>query len=200
MPLPTNFVVATLRYGSGGNPAQLNVLWYDLTGTVGEPTPDDDANMIATAIASHFNDELSAVMTTETDLRGVVATCDFAGSVFTAGQPFTALAGDITGDTLPEFCAVVIQKRTAQPGRAGRGRWYIGCVPESFTDNGETTLSADAAYDALKTKLISPVTAGGATLTPVLYSKSINTTFPLTSAKVNSALGTERRRLVRPLI
>lgn len=193
-------VLATIRYGVANRPLQLNVLWYTLSGAVGGGTAQDDAQTVADALRDAFDDPMNAVTTEETDLIGVHVAYTISGSTYIAVAPFLNETGSIPEDTLPEYCATVIQKRTASPGKSGRGRWYIGCVPETFADNSELTDAAIAAYAALKTQLVTGQTAGGCSLQACLHSAKLNTLTGITLANIVSFLGTERRRRVRPLL
>jgi len=200
MPLPGNYVNATLRYGVAARELQLNVVWYTVTGAIGGADHSEDANMIADQIQSTFSGVLAAVMTTETELHGVQVSYNVGGNVFQGSQIFDDTTGTVAEDTLPEYCAVVIQKRTSAAGKSGRGRWYIGCVPETFANNGELTLIADALYKALADAFKLSIDVGGASLSPFLYSRTLDNTTAVTVTKVDQGLGTLRRRKARPLI
>lgn len=200
MPLPASYVLATMRYGVPQKDLQLNVLWYRTEALVTTGNDFEDALNIADALVSHFDATLAAVMTTETLLHGVQVSYHISGDVYVAGTSFPSLTGQVAQDTLPEYCATVIQKRTGTAGKSGRGRWYIGSVPEGFVDGSYINGPAAVLYDTLRDQLIATVPALGGSLVPVHYSKKLDTTYDVLSGSVNQNLGTERRRLVRPLI
>lgn len=200
MALPSTYVQATLRYGGTDRPLQLNVVWYTLTGTVGGANPQEDAQTIADAIMPVFDSALSNVMNEEIELHGVDVSYNTAGNVFTATSPFTSATGTLEDDTLPSYASVVIQKRTGTGGRSGRGRWYIGCVPESLTDSSELTPVGLPAYDSLAAQFLVQPTAGGATLQPQHYSVKDNNMYPIITTKAITNLATQRRRKQRPFL
>lgn len=200
MPLPASYVLATIRYGVPQRPLQLNVVWYRPDAI--EPTADNftDALTMAGELVSHFDNALAAVMTTETLLHGIQVAYHISGDVYVAGTSFTSLTGDEDVDTLPEYCACVIQKRTGTAGKSGRGRWYVGSVPETFADNSRLTGVAAPKYDTLADKFKTNVPCMGGNLVPMHYTKKFNTTYDILATSVDQNLGTMRRRLVRPLI
>lgn len=200
MALPGTYVIATLRYGTPDKELQLNVFYYTVVGAIGGADNQADADTIATQLAANFSDPISAITTTETDIHGVFVQYNIGGNVFTSGQPCTSLAGLVASDTLPEYCAVIIQKRTAHGGRSGRGRSYIGCVPEDATDNGEITGPFQVLYDQMGDAIINHPDVGGAHLDPQLFSKKDNAFYPLVSRRTDIGLGTQRRRKTRPLL
>jgi len=200
MALPSKYVVATMRYGVPGRPLQLNVLWYTCTGTSTAPDPQTEANDIAEAIQAMISPNLADCVTTETTCIGVEATVNTGGSAFVGVSAFTDLAGTVVGDTLPEYCAVVVQKRTAAPGRSGRGRWFLGCVPESFADNSSVEDTAKSAYTTMLNPMSAPLTVDGLTLTPQLHSALNDSLTPIVVLHIDDQLGTQRRRRVRPLL
>lgn len=200
MALPTQYVVATVRYGVPERPLQLNVCWFSVTGS---STAADDqvlANQIAQELAADYSSSLADITTTETDLIGIEASWHAAGNVFVGTAPFADLAGTITGDTLPEYCAAVAQKRTSVAGKSGRGRWYFGCVPESFADNSKITFTGVTNYNVHLANLQAPVTISGITMTPALHSAKLATLQTIAAYKLDDQLGTQRRRRVRPLL
>lgn len=95
--------------------------------------------------------------------------------------------------------ALLVRKNTAFGGRAGRGRFYIPGVPQSYINGDGTLLSTprancqtalDAFESELNTRLLPPVLLHAA-------GSPINSPTPITSFTVDGRVATQRRRLRR---
>jgi len=64
------------------------------------------------------------------------------GNEFTT-LPATSGQGQIAGDSLPSYCSAVMSIRTNLGGRSGRGRMYIGGIPESASVKSSIDLDGD---------------------------------------------------------
>jgi len=108
-------------------------------------------------------------------------------------------AGSLAGDCLPTQVAGVYTFKTALAGKSFRGRMYLPATSEA--DNDATAVPS-AAYKTLA-RAVGDYYAGGqtvvlggnaATFTPVVYSRSKNTTTEITSGDVRPNWGSQRRR------
>lgn len=111
-------------------------------------------------------------------------------------------AGTQTGDCLPNNCALVITKRTANRGRSFRGRIYSPAIPEPQTaNNTPTTTFVNQLVTAWSTFI--SVTITGPEVVPLgVISKFANNTpraegifTPVTNLTSDGVLDSQRRRL-----
>lgn len=118
-------------------------------------------------------------------------------------EAFDAYRG-ITGDVLdlPNQCCVLLQKKTATAGRAGRGCVFVGPVNHDvFTIDvsGLNTQNDRVADDhdglnELAEFVKSPQIVGGALITPCLYSRIHQTLTPLVDCRVMNVMAALRSR------
>lgn len=200
MALPPNYLVATVRYGVPERPLQLNVLWFLFDSGSLPSDLQGLAFSLADQLNTNINDPLSVLTTSETDLIGIHVSMHINGVIYDSVVPFTSLTGDEPADTLPEYCAAVVQKRTAVAGRSGRGRWFVGCVPETAADNSSLVPTYIADMETLAAAFITTLNVGGGVWKAALHSQSLDTLQPIVSTHVVDHLGTQRRRRVRPLL
>lgn len=112
----------------------------------------------------------------------------------TDGRPGT---GTTAAALVPQNCSILIQKRTALPGKHGRGRMYWPSLGETDVD-GVGTIAPGA-----KTRIQTMLTAWSnavATATSfdsfaVLHTISTPVATKITSLTVDSVMATQRRRL-----
>lgn len=201
MAKPTNWIVATFRYGVESRPLQINVLWYTASGAPTDGDGQAAANAIAQAIWDQIYTPFGLVMTSETKIVGVKVSLSLGGNVFDGVyDPGSDVVGEVEGDTFPEFVAALIQKRTATGGRVGRGRWYIGCIPEGDADNGRLGDTIYGDLQVLGEAMMAGFTAAGLTCVACLYSPEGDNLYPITNTHVVRELATQRRRKTRPLL
>lgn len=107
--------------------------------------------------------------------------------------------GKQTVEPMPGQVSGLISLKTAQGGRAGRGRVYMPFPSENFNGPG-TKLNAlgQAALDAIALMWGSPlglvVGLAGTVLTPVIFHRATTTSTPVIGAKANARFATQRRR------
>lgn len=56
------------------------------------------------------------------------------------------VTGDVVGESLPSYCAVVMPCKTGLGGRSNRGRQYIAGIPESHQEKSVLTDAAQALW------------------------------------------------------
>lgn len=197
MPLPAYSATARVIYETPQKETLINVLWY--IGTGPGTNEAETAQELADAIDALTGPALVGVLTTSCRYLGTSVALNNQGNVFTATSVGSAALGSVTGDELPSFSALVIQKRTAIPGREGRGRWYIGAVPEIFTDEGRLGTGNIGVYNDLAATLqwqhVLP--NSGTQWTAAHYSKKDDNLYQITNVNVVTFLGTQRRRRLR---
>lgn len=195
MPLPTVTLTAFLVYGSDENSPFVNVLHYFQMGTF--DADDDEATAMAGYVDGTIAPNLIGVLAADCRYFRSFVRISNDGVVFEAENTNSAAQGDIAGQSLPDYAAAIIRKRTAVGGKTGRGRWYVGCVAEAFQDTGFLTPAALTAYQALAANLIINPSPGGGTWIAAHLSRKDNTLVGLTDCRAIAQLGTLRRRMFR---
>lgn len=149
-------------------------------------------NIISAASPTDF----TYVQTDVYDLR----TLD--GPISTANSEATS--GEASNDVLPPTICIVITERTAQRGRAGRGRLYWPVISETDMTDGVISSGHVTSILGKYDGVVGVCTALG--WTHVLVSRQFNgvqrdppVTFPITNRVVRSQYpGYQRRRNIRP--
>lgn len=129
-------------------------------------------------------------------LSGTPPIVDVAGPYFSTGVGF---AGGLAGDVLPTQTAGLITKRTAVPGRRGRGRAYIPFPTESYNDaNGLPTNAYMTPAGALAFSISQSVLVGtlidGNYLDPVILHRDTGGTSDILATLARQKWATQRRR------
>lgn len=199
MAMPTNYARALLVYANENNHVHVAALYYELGAA-----PAGDLQVFTQSFANAIHDEfeaaLQAILTDEAEFAGVQLTVNVGGVAYSASSNNGAVAGTInTTDELPNNVAVVIQKRTAQPGKSGRGRFYIGCVPESFVDSNAVDPAAQALYNTFAEHVNATIVVSGISCAPRHHSKKLNALYPIVQLKVVRYVGRRDKRSFRPI-
>lgn len=117
---------------------------------------------------------------------------DFGTQIYPQGSIGLAPAGHE-----PTTVAAIISKHTTLKGQCGRGHLALPGVPTAWvTASKITTLTA---YESLATTLLSAITTGADTFTPIVWSKGTRTNpskgyTEIINFAVKPILGTVRRR------
>lgn len=95
--------------------------------------------------------------------------------------------------------AAIITKKTAVPGRPGRGRVYIPFLPNTAYDSaGHLTLAYRGLLITLASDLVGTVTLAGLattyTLVPVLVTRAVPTGIDIIGGQIRNKIGNQRRR------
>lgn len=117
-----------------------------------------------------------------------------SASITTTMTPGVVKGGAVTGDVIPQACGVV-SFHTSQRGPRGRGRIYIGPIMETQQAGGillgTTVTSMQTAWTNFLTSL-----AGAAVPIPLQVASYVHAdAHAVTSASVDTIIGTQRRRL-----
>jgi len=90
--------------------------------------------------------------------------------------------------------AVVLTRKTATPGKGGRGRLFVGAVPDSVLIVGADHMVNPSTYNILATAMTQNLSTTGYTFVPVLFKRRSLTFLPITSVVVNRETKTRRSR------
>lgn len=161
----------------------------------GWDTTQMDTDSLALANAAKPNltsvDTISAIVWT---VGTGVGALEYVSAVNVVGTLSTA------SSQMPQNCAILVQKRTATPGRRGRGRMYWPGLVESEV-NAVGTLDG-ISIGRMNTMLNSwkaTITSSPQLLQPVLFHSEGATPAPgpsiITSFTVSPVMATQRRRL-----
>ena len=129
----------------------------------------------------------------------------FVASIMTSTGPqigtgeFSAQGEIPTQTTLPQNCAVLVQKRTARGGRKGRGRMYFPPVYPNEATTGPTGLLDAGAFAAWQTAMTEFHALSAAESQPLvlLHSEAAGAIAPdnITSLVAQQRIATQRTRL-----
>lgn len=189
MALPATYCKATLVTATPQKSHLYNVFYYK---PAAAPTftssPMADAVTLANAVMAKLVTSLGVVLTDSSIISGLNLDLIVSGNSYDVSV-IDGDSGSVSADELATFEAVVIQKRTASPGKSGRGRWYLGGVPETLTDENYLILVAIGYYEAVAADWIADVTALGVSWEAQLYSKKLSTLTKITSKFVDPKIG-----------
>lgn len=195
MPYPDPLATAALYYHSDETGPFIMVLHYFQVSVFG--AGQTQADELAAGVDAQVGTKLKAALSADCDYSKTVVSLNNGGVTFVAENSNSAGSGAIAGISLPDTVAAVIQKRTDAPGREGRGRWYIGCVSETWQDTGQLTAPAKTAYAALGLAARQDVASVSGNWRSGHQSRKNVTVVPITATPVVPVLGTHRRRRVR---
>jgi hypothetical protein len=198
MALPTVYAKAEVRYGTTEQARQENVLWFvpsvDVAVADGATTAAALALVISTAVAG----AIIPVLATDASYEATKVSLNTHGVTFEAESVFGAGNGSADGATSPENVAVLIKKQSSHGGKTGRGRWYIGCVPEVNTDIGQVNSGVYADYNALAAIYNTTFVTGAVSWVPNIMSRKDASMYPIFAVTLEVYTKSMRRRLVRP--
>lgn len=197
MPFPDPLAVVYVVYGSDVKGPFVVVLHYFQVGTF--PVDQAAAAGLAQAIDPIIGDSLRDVIAADCTYTKTVAYINDGGVSFTSTDNASTGVGRIAGQSMPDYVAAVIQKRTATPGKSGRGRWYVGCVPEAFNNTGVLEPTGVSAYEGFMNNLVADVVVGGGTWRSGHLSRQMEICVPIVGAAVVHQFGTRRKRRLRLL-
>lgn len=200
MPLTGTFAMCTVQYGTTERFNQLNVLWYRPGTPIDPASGQTAADHLATAMDTNIAPTLKGILCPDAQYKGCVVEINIGGVVFTAASTASAGAGGNDGVTSPELVAVVIRKRTSHGGKTGRGRWFIGCVPEDYTTIGVLGSTAIAAYQSLASAYNGDQVTAEATWGQYLHSKKDSALYKVDHTYVEAPIASQRRRRLRQTI
>lgn len=197
MPLPDPLATVYIVYGSDLKGPFVAVLHYFQVGTftIDQAAAESLAEVVDNGPGANLKDCISA----DCEYTETVAYINTGGVVYSARSNTSAAVGNISGQSMPDYAAAVIQKRTMVGGKTGRGRWYLGCCPEEFNDTGKLNSSAHVNYDTWGASAISDAVAATGTWRAGHLSRKDDTCVRITSWVTAPNFGTRRKRRLRSL-
>lgn len=200
MALPADWLKVTLQLATQQKQAFYNVFYYKPTAAPAY-TSDPMADAVTAGTAAHtmLTNSITNVLTLNTIVKGVHV------ELTKTNQPYvvdvlSTVVGAINSDELPDWNAVCIQKRTATAGKSGRGRWFLGPVCETFTDEDHITAGFLPDANSVANDWLQSLVFLGATWTAQLFSKKNNTLLDLTTTYVDRRLASINGRKSHSLL
>lgn len=198
MALPSQYVKIEVRWTTALNARQEVVLWFQPDATIAMADGVDESQVLALLADTTFNLAIKAVLSTDdAAYGGCHAHLNLDGVTFIAGSTTFSGAGSEESPTQAENVAVVLRKRTDHGGKTGRGRWFMGAVPESLTDAGRCTDAGLALYQALGDLFAGILITARANYGPRHLSRKDAAMYPIRACNAQRYTRSQRRRLVR---
>lgn len=200
MALPASYMKVTSQCASQMKRAFYNVFYFVPSATPSYTAdPMADAQAITAAVQAAYSAGMLGCLTTNSSIVGFYGEMHKAGAVY-AVEVLDGNAGTIMGDELPDWVALCIQKRTASPGKSGRGRWFFGPFPEEITDENRVIAGFVPNVDTLALTWLQPITALGVPWTPMLYSPKLASLTGLTSTYADKRMASINGRKSHTLL
>lgn len=203
MPLsiPPGFAQCSIELQNSGDPEP----WY-VTHGIDVSDAGGDFTGAGRQVMEAFFAGWGTYLRPATRITSVYMTIGSDGGNYTINvTPTTPLVGTSAAEKLPQNCAVLVQKQTLRPGRAGKGRCFLpGIVAENSVDevgviSGGALPGLQTAADAwmeVLTDLGSPFSLPMV----LLHNQGIpggSTPSPVEALRVDTRIATQRRRLRR---
>lgn len=202
-----DIVQVTPRFEIEGQQTE-NVWYFQCTNA----DPNMLANLllvIATCIITNLLPALGSNVTLES-VKGKIVGPAIGGEDEWTPASTDTVVGAAAGDSEPSFVAAVVSLYTARPGRSGRGRIFIGGIPEGSTTGSLLNIET-GVYPAIVATLACIATSfplrelgGAASYEWGIYSRKVGGVtkppFPtsgyagITRTVLRRELGTQRRR------
>jgi hypothetical protein len=113
----------------------------------------------------------------------IVGTSSIVGSNGTSATP-----------TAPTQVATIITRKTATPGKGGRGRIFFGAVTAGLIVSDQVTGALVTAYNAFISAVNANILGSGYTFQPVLFKRKTLTAPPIINHTLNTVVKTRRSR------
>lgn len=198
MAKPVNYIRMLVKFACPSKAQMWCTLYYATAGGYsGSLNGIERALAVLDQFSTQVVPKFADCLTTECSVSGVICELHSPEGVFTQGL-YTDVSGTVGGDTCPSYTAVVIQRRTNVPGKSGRGRIYVPCVPEASTD--DSYLSDLTKHQALIVALMINMDVEETTFVPQHYSPRLDSMTPVAFWVLDSVLGTMRTRKVKTVI
>ena len=203
LPVPTTNVYEAIVMGQVDAQQTRSTLYYTDSVAVGTNVPTGilALNAAVTAGAASW----APITTADWTFQGVITRSITSPTYLSQERLLVSpVPGTVAGSYIGTVPCATIDRYTAFRGQAGRGRLSSPPVPASFVATEPSLLNATALplYQTWATaNLLTPITSGGITFTPVLVSRGLRTqtpkvigAAPLVQCYVNPIIGTCRRR------
>lgn len=190
-----------------GDPEPMAVTFGIFAVTASDPLIDVAVPALTAELHDAFGDIVMPFLSTEATLTQTeVAFVNPSSNIPVLGVDSTPRVGGTSGAMLPQNSALLVHKRSAAPGRIGRGRLYLpSCLREAQVDN--KGIIAALEVSGLQTPISSWLTRVANNTAPAGVDKDmviLHTVTPanpaltptvVTSLVVDSLIATQRRRL-----
>lgn len=197
MPIVQDHIRSALHSYTASGEGMINIFWHTFSTIPNSGSEQDAVQLFVDQFFSDIRDEVRGTMGSNCYLQGMESALSIGGNVFTATSTESSGPGTVTGDALPGFAAAIIQKRTPNGGRSGRGRWYFGGVAEVLTTGSALNGAGQAAYGALASIISQPVKDNGVETWFPAHLMGSSNLVPIVSTRHANRLGTLRRRMVQ---
>jgi hypothetical protein len=173
----------------------LNDYGFGLTTIVGTPTYEDLVTLLNTTIPTSY-------------LSGMPSTAQYYGISLqrilpTKSQPITLAdpaVGTAMGNLEPRQACGIISKKGTIPGRAGRGRVYVGFLADSITSSdGHLNAAGKLVLDAIGTELLTiqtrvPSVGTSVKMVPLIMNRLTPFYNYITTFQSRMRIATQKRR------
>lgn len=160
------------------------------------------------ALAAHdaMSTAMGAWLATDAHYLGCTVHINVAGTIGVADQTaIVGVAGELSGDSEPDYVAAVIRRYANGGGPSFRGRVFIPMVAEINTDTSRLTTDGIAALSGIRDAMDDNITTPGGDLGDSViweaahWSRKAGTLIPVLKWIAEDVLVTQRRRRLRPL-
>lgn len=154
-----------------------NMLYGKITGVV---SGTEDVLAITNVVHDNLFDVLSACLSAEVTLDGMLGRYTTATNDWEAYSTGDPAVGVITGDALPIQDTFEIRRLTGLAGRDARGRLFFSGMAVTDTEFGQVKTVRDSALNALASFLRTNVVIGDRTIQWQHWSRKNSTLEPIT--------------------
>lgn len=190
---PPPYVRAELYMG-GMEKEWSNVFWWTVAAGVIDPAFDygSAAEDCRSFLTSYQKDILSSA----NFIQGAAVTFAGSGGTYTV-DVYQSVAGTVSGTEAPEDLAMVVQRLSFTNNKRGRGRFYLGGVPHSFSAGSYLSAAGHVALNLWATGMGAAATFGTLSVQPAVFSRKNLALYNVESMNAVSLLGTQRHRRTR---
>jgi hypothetical protein len=167
-----------------------NVFWYQPSGTF----PSDwNIATFGQAMYTQVTSAWQPILTTGVTIRGIYVEVN-NGTLTSGYDYYSSESGNDITTLQPADIALVVQKHTASPGKAGRGRWYFGGLGQDQCTGSYLNSSGISYATAFAATLQTQFTDQSITWYPCHFSKKTTSLDRIVFTAVVAMLATRRRR------
>lgn len=197
MPVPDNADVQINLIGRFYNQVTVTTFFFRFVPAAAPPGPVEPETLAAAfeaSLASAFIDTVTADWAGEfIEVRDPRANPVWAGTVYSVD-----LIGVLAAPACPPSVAAVITRKSGLAGRRNRGRVYIPAVPEAWHQEGEISDAGMLILQGFANDMVTAIDVPGigvaAALEPRIWSRTNQTSQPVTTCTAKKILRSQRRR------
>jgi len=149
---------------------------------------------VAEAVWDAFDSTMRAALDSSTLWGPVRASVNMGAGVVTGDGTSDDLGGAGI-DTVPMNCALLVRKTSSQPGRGGRGRYFIPFALEEtdVSETGQIDGTTVSDWQTIQTAFLAALVAEDVPM--VILHSGAGVPAAVTTLNVQSKIATQRRRL-----